>query len=137
MTLICFQGLQKSLKVTYFCNTYNWSSKYRIHSFTSIKLVKPVFGTLFGIQQIVMLDPVFYFHLRFCILWRWGRRCVGVGGEGWGGGCRGCRGCIFNIAEFENSDVIIPVSILRKSISGRHRPVRVADGPMTSRCRFT
>ena len=32
---------------------------------------------------------------------------------------------------------IIPVSILRKSISGRHRPVRVADGPMTARCRFT
>ena len=31
----------------------------------------------------------------------------------------------------------IPVSILRKSISGRHRPVRVADGPMTARCRFT
>ena len=30
-----------------------------------------------------------------------------------------------------------PVSILRKSISGRHRPVRVADGPMTGRCRFT
>ena len=30
-----------------------------------------------------------------------------------------------------------PVSILRKSISGRHRPVRVADGPMTARCRFT
>ena len=30
-----------------------------------------------------------------------------------------------------------PVSILRKSISGRHRPVRVADGPMTDRCRFT
>ena len=30
-----------------------------------------------------------------------------------------------------------PVSILRKSISGRHRPVRVADGPMTVRCRFT
>ena len=25
-----------------------------------------------------------------------------------------------------------PVSILRKSISGRHRPVRVADGPMTA-----
>ena len=24
-----------------------------------------------------------------------------------------------------------PVSILRKSISGRHRPVNVADGPMT------
>ena len=32
---------------------------------------------------------------------------------------------------------MIPVSILRKSISGRHRPVRVADGPMTARCRFT
>ena len=32
---------------------------------------------------------------------------------------------------------INPVSILRKSISGRHRPVRVADGPMTARCRFT
>ena len=31
----------------------------------------------------------------------------------------------------------VPVSILRKSISGRHRPVRVADGPMTARCRFT
>ena len=31
---------------------------------------------------------------------------------------------------------IFPVSILRKSISGRHRPVRVADGPMTARCRF-
>ena len=30
-----------------------------------------------------------------------------------------------------------PVSILCKSISGRHRPVRVADGPMTDRCRFT
>ena len=32
---------------------------------------------------------------------------------------------------------LVPVSILRKSISGRHRPVRVADGPMTARCRFT
>ena len=32
---------------------------------------------------------------------------------------------------------VVPVSILRKSISGRHRPVRVADGPMTARCRFT
>ena len=30
-----------------------------------------------------------------------------------------------------------PVSILRKSIPGRHRPVRVADGPMMARCRFT
>ena len=34
------------------------------------------------------------------------------------------------------STIILPVSILRKSISGRHRPVRVADGPMTARCRF-
>ena len=32
---------------------------------------------------------------------------------------------------------MVPVSILRKSISGRHRPVRIADGPMTVRCRFT
>ena len=31
----------------------------------------------------------------------------------------------------------IPASILRKSTSGRHRPVRVADGPMTARYRFT
>ena len=29
-----------------------------------------------------------------------------------------------------------PVSILRKSIAGRYRPVRVADGPITARCRF-
>ena len=35
------------------------------------------------------------------------------------------------------SAYIIPVSILRKSISDRHRPVRVADGPMTVRYRFT
>ena len=30
----------------------------------------------------------------------------------------------------------IPVSILHKSIAGRYRPVRVADGPITARCRF-
>ena len=30
----------------------------------------------------------------------------------------------------------IPVSILHKSIVGRYRPVRVADGPITARCRF-
>ena len=29
-----------------------------------------------------------------------------------------------------------PVSILYKSISGRYRPVRVADGPITARYRF-
>ena len=31
---------------------------------------------------------------------------------------------------------IYPVSILHKSIVGRSRPVRVADGPRTARCRF-
>ena len=31
---------------------------------------------------------------------------------------------------------IIPVSILHKSIAGRYRPVRVADGPITARYRF-
>ena len=30
----------------------------------------------------------------------------------------------------------IPVSILYKSTAGRYRPVRVADGPITARCRF-
>ena len=29
-----------------------------------------------------------------------------------------------------------PVSVLHKSIAGRYRPVRVADGPITARCRF-
>ena len=29
-----------------------------------------------------------------------------------------------------------PVSILHTSIAGRYRPVRVADGPITARCRF-
>ena len=31
---------------------------------------------------------------------------------------------------------VIPVSILHKSKPGRYRPVRVADGPKTARCRF-
>ena len=31
---------------------------------------------------------------------------------------------------------LIPVSILYKSIAGRYRPVRVADGPITARYRF-
>ena len=30
----------------------------------------------------------------------------------------------------------VPVSILYKSIAGRYRPVRVADGPITARYRF-
>ena len=29
-----------------------------------------------------------------------------------------------------------PVSILHKSIAGRYRPVRVADRPITARCKF-
>ena len=29
-----------------------------------------------------------------------------------------------------------PHSILHKSIAGQYRPVRVADGPITARCRF-
>ena len=39
---------------------------------------------------------------------------------------------------FDESDQTdyIPVSILHKSIAGRSRPVRVADGPITARCRF-
>ena len=31
---------------------------------------------------------------------------------------------------------VFPVSILYKSIAGRYRPVRVADGPITARYRF-
>ena len=31
---------------------------------------------------------------------------------------------------------LYPVSIPHKSIAGRYRPVRVADGPITARCRF-
>ena len=32
---------------------------------------------------------------------------------------------------------IYPASILRKSTSGRHRPVSYPDGPMTAQYRFT
>ena len=32
--------------------------------------------------------------------------------------------------------LLYPVSILYKSIAGRSRPVRVADGPITARYRF-
>ena len=31
---------------------------------------------------------------------------------------------------------VIPASILHRSIAGRYRPVRVADGPITARHRF-
>ena len=52
---------------------------------------------------------------------------------------------VFFILSAPNSGILLyistvkryPVSILLKSISGRHRPVRVADGPMMARCRFT
>ena len=33
-------------------------------------------------------------------------------------------------------ETLSPVSILYKSTAGRYRPVRVADGPITARCRF-
>ena len=36
-----------------------------------------------------------------------------------------------------SNEVSNPASILRKSISGRHRPVSYPDGPMTVRYRFT
>ena len=35
-----------------------------------------------------------------------------------------------------NRHIKYPVSILHKSIAGRYRPVRVADGPITARYRF-
>ena len=35
-----------------------------------------------------------------------------------------------------NHSLIIPVSIQHKSIAGRYRLVRVADGPITTCCRF-
>ena len=36
-----------------------------------------------------------------------------------------------------HAERLIPASILRKSTSGRHRPVSYPDGPMTARYRFT
>ena len=38
---------------------------------------------------------------------------------------------------FTRSFMVFPASILRKSTSGRHRPVSYPDGPMTARYRFT
>ena len=37
---------------------------------------------------------------------------------------------------FQIKSLDIPVSILHKSIAGRYRPVRLADGPITARYRF-
>ena len=39
-------------------------------------------------------------------------------------------------AEITYYQWVPPVSILHKSTAGRYRPVRVADGPITARCRF-
>ena len=39
--------------------------------------------------------------------------------------------------KIQNSPILYgTVNILHKSIAGRYRPVRVADGPITARCRF-
>ena len=51
--------------------------------------------------------------------------------------CHGLFAFHFGVIYRLCSASVVPASILRKSISGRHRPVRVADGPMTARCRFT
>ena len=40
------------------------------------------------------------------------------------------------IYSFVYVSIVSPVSILHKSIAGRYRPVRVAEGPITARCRF-
>ena len=42
-----------------------------------------------------------------------------------------------SIAVIWNNPSSCPASILRKSTSGRHRPVSYPDGPMTVRYRFT
>ena len=51
------------------------------------------------------------------------------------------KGICFFLNDFNNWVVIrwlvYPASILRKSTSGRHRPVSYPDGPMTARYRFT
>ena len=46
------------------------------------------------------------------------------------------RACTLKIDSTEMPKSLNPVSILHKSIAGRYRPVRVADGPITARCRF-
>ena len=50
-----------------------------------------------------------------------------------------CRNCLFfypyhSLGKLNRRQT--PVSILYKSIAGRYRPVRVADGPITARYRF-
>ena len=43
---------------------------------------------------------------------------------------------LLHFTGYENFIKDIPISILYKSIVGRYRHVRVADGPITARCRF-
>ena len=45
-------------------------------------------------------------------------------------------GCPHTPKDMFSHGVVHPVSILYKSIAGRYRPVRVADGPITARYRF-
>ena len=44
---------------------------------------------------------------------------------------------LHELSEITSREPIHPVSILRKSTSGRHRPVSYPDGPMTVRYRST
>ena len=46
------------------------------------------------------------------------------------------RSVIYTEADIEFPDQTFPASILHKSTAGRYWPVRVADGPITARCRF-
>ena len=48
---------------------------------------------------------------------------------------RSMRKCVHGVYE-RSSEAIYPVKFLYKSIAGRYRPVRVADGPIMARYRF-
>ena len=48
-----------------------------------------------------------------------------------------CEISLFCFSLFCGICAVSPASILRKSTSGRHRPVSYPDGPMTARYRFT
>ena len=52
----------------------------------------------------------------------------------WGPDCQLCPACQNGVCDVNTGN---PASILRKSTSGRHRPVSYPDGPMTARYRFT
>ena len=98
-----------------------------------------------GAKSIIYL--LFYSYCRF---WMWQVECRVRTGEGKKHDTYHSNSSYYtdiwqvhSSSTFHNAErqavgqLIYPVSILRKSISGRHRPVRVADGPMTARCRFT